>query len=178
MQELTRSSARSLIFYSWHAYEPVAMCAFRDVSFDFMPTVIGHDGLLSRMVQQASARLGYRMWVYRRASPVPPRQQIIEMVKDRRCNIGLFADSGGPYGRVKPGLPEIARATGAWLVPLVVRGRPVITIKRPCHFVFPLPFCSLTARIGEPIDGREATIDLCEEALDNLEKIGSSNPSA
>lgn len=170
LARLIQSTSRPLIYYSWHAYEPTSLCAFRDAPPELMPTAIGHDGLLSRMLQQATARLGYRVWVYRRGSPVPPRQQIIEMVRDRGCNIGLFADAGGPYGCVKPGLPEIGRATDAWLVPLVVRGRPTITFRRPWHYVFPLPFCRLTANTGEPIDGREATIAQCQEALDHVER--------
>jgi len=166
---LVQSTGRPLIFYSWHAYEPIALCAFRDVPPEMMPTGIGHDGVLSRMLQQTTAQFGFRLWVYRRKSPIPPKQQIIEMVQARGCNIGLFADAGGPYGRVKPGLPEIARATGAWLVPLVVRGKPVIEFRRPWHYVFPLPFSTLSAVHGDPIDGCEATLARCQEGLDDIE---------
>lgn len=165
-----RSTGRPLIFYSWHAYEPVTLCAFRDVPPEMMPTGIGHDGVLSRMLQHATARFGFRLWVYRRNSPIPPKQQIIEMVRSRRCNIGLFADAGGPYGRVKPGLPEIARATDAWLVPLTIRGKPVVELRRPWHYVFPLPFCTLTVVHGDPIDGSTATLPRCQDGLDAIER--------
>ncbi|NIM48253.1 MAG: hypothetical protein GTO22_03180 [Gemmatimonadales bacterium] len=97
------------------------------------------------------------------------------MVKARGCHIGLFADAGGPYGRVKPGLAEIARETGAWLVPLVVRGRPLIRLSRPWRYLFPLPFCSLRAYHGEPFDGREATVARCQEALDHVESRTQAN---
>ncbi len=163
-------TGRPLVFYSWHAYEPVTLCAFRDVPPQMMPTGIGHDGLLSRMLQQASAWFGFRLWIYRRKSPVRPKHQIIEMVQTRGCNIGLFADAGGPYGRVKPGLPEIARDTNAWLVPLVVRGRPLIRLRRPWHYEFPLPFCRLWAHHGAPIDGQNAAVDVCQAALQRLEQ--------
>jgi lysophospholipid acyltransferase (LPLAT)-like uncharacterized protein len=136
-----------------------------------MPTGIGHDGLLSRMVQQTSAWFGFRIWVYRRKSPIKPKQQLIDMIRSRRCNIGLFADAGGPYGRVKPGLPEMARATDAWLVPLVVRGRPIVMLKRPWRYGFPLPFCRLVAHWGDPIDGRDATVDACQRALEELDRV-------
>jgi len=171
LKRLIKSDSRPLVYYSWHAYEPITLCAFRDVPAELMPTGIGHDGLLSRMLQRATARFGFNLWIYRRKSPISPKQQIIEMVRARGCNIGLFADAGGPYGHVKPGLPEIGRATDAWLVPLVVRGRPTITFKRPWHYVFPLPFCTLTANIGEPIDGRDATVARCQEALDSVEMV-------
>jgi lysophospholipid acyltransferase (LPLAT)-like uncharacterized protein len=72
---------------------------------------------------------------------------------------------------VKPGLPEIARATDAWLVPLIVRGRPIIELKRPWHYQFPVPFGTLRAHHGEPIDGGTATVDRCEEALNGIEAL-------
>ena len=170
LERLVQDTRRPLLFYSWHAYEPLTLCAFRDVRPEMMPTGIGHDGLLSRMLQRATAWFGFRVWIYRRESPIRPKQQIIDMIRTRGYNIGLFADAGGPYGRVKPGLPEIARATEAWLVPLIVRGHPTITLKRPRRYAFPVPFCSLIAHHGDPIDGREATVDRCQEALDAVER--------
>ena len=170
LAQLVQETQRPIIFYSWHAYEPVTLCAFRDVPPDIMPTGIGHDGLLSRMLQQTTAWLGFRLWIYRRKSPIRPKQQIIDMVRARGCNIGLFADAGGPYGRVKPGLPEIAQATDAWLVPLIVRGRPAVTLKRPRRYMFPLPWCTLQANHAAPLDGRDATVEGCQMALDALER--------
>jgi lysophospholipid acyltransferase (LPLAT)-like uncharacterized protein len=174
LERLHEDTARPLVFYSWHAYEPLTMCAFRDMPPELVPTGIGHDGVLSRMLQRATARLGFRLWIYRRDSPVRPKQQIIDMVRERRCNIGLFCDAGGPYDRVKPGLPEIARATDGWLVPLIVRGRPTIGLRRPVRYAFPLPFSKLRAYHGDPIDGREATVDRCQEALEAVEKLSAT----
>jgi len=91
------------------------------------------------------------------------------MIIERRCNVGLFADAGGPYGKVKPGLAEIARATEAWLVPVVVRGRPTLRFRWPWRYQFPLPFCRLAAHYGKPIDGRDATVERCQEALERTE---------
>jgi lysophospholipid acyltransferase (LPLAT)-like uncharacterized protein len=169
LAQLTADTHRPLIFYSWHAYEPITICAFRDVPAEMRPTGIGHDGVLSRMLQQATAWFGYRLWVYRRKSPIRPKQQIIDMVHARGCNIGLFADAGGPYGRVKPGLPEIAGETEAWLVPLIVRARPVIMFRWPRRYGFPVPFGALRAYHGEPVDGRDATVDTCQAALESVE---------
>jgi lysophospholipid acyltransferase (LPLAT)-like uncharacterized protein len=176
IDELARRAAetqRPLIFYSWHAYEPITICAFRDVPPELRPTGIGHDGVLSRMLQQATAWFGYRLWVYRRKSPIRPKQQIIDMVRNRGCNIGLFADAGGPYGRVKPGLPEIARETNAWLVPLIVRARPAIMVRWPRRYGFPVPFAALRAHHGEPIDGMEATVELCQSSLEAVEALAA-----
>ena len=169
LTELVRDTNRPLIYYSWHAYEPLTLCALRDFPAELQPTGIGHDGVLSRMLQRATAWFGYRVWVYRRKSPIRPRQQIIEMINERRCNIGLFADAGGPYGKVKPGLAEIGQATESWLVPIVVRGRPTLGLKWPRRYQFPLPFCSLVAHLGEPIDGRAVTVERCQDALEATE---------
>lgn len=169
LAKLARETNRPLIFYSWHAYEPLTLCAFRDLPAELELTGIGHDGVLSRMLQRATAWFGFRVWIYRRKSAIRPKQQIIDMVRSRGSNIGLFADAGGPYRRVKPGLPEIARATNGWLVPMVVRGRPILTLPWPVRYVFPLPFCKLEVYYGAPIDGREATVDGCQLALEQVE---------
>ncbi len=161
---------RPIIYYSWHAYEPLMPLAFRDVPEQFVVTAIGHDGLLSCMVQRTAAWFGYDLWIYRRKSPIRPKEQIIELVRTRGCNIGLFPDAGGPYGRVKPGAAEIARATEALLVPLVVRGRRILTLKWPWQYRFPLPFCSLVVYNGTPLDGRDTSIDECQKALEELEE--------
>ncbi len=169
LKALMQDTNRSLIFYSWHKYEPLVVCALRDFPPELQPTGIGHDGVLSRMLQRAIVWFGFRVWVYRRKSPVRPRQQIAEMIKERRCNVGLFADAGGPYGKVKPGLAEIARATEAWLVPVVVRGHPTLRFRWPRRYAFPLPFCKLAAYHGEPIDGSDATVERCQQALEATE---------
>jgi hypothetical protein len=169
LTKIVRDTSRPIIFYSWHAYEPLVLCALRDFPPELQPTGIGHDGVLSRMLQRATAWFGLRVWVYRRKSPVRPRQQIAEMINERRCNVGLFADAGGPYGKVKPGLAEIARATEAWLVPVVVRGHPTLRFRWPRRYGFPLPFCKLVAHYGEPIDGRDATVERCQQALEATE---------
>ncbi len=174
LTRLVRETNRPVIFYSWHAYEPVTLCAFRDFPAELELTGIGHDGVLSRMLQRATAWFGFRLWIYRRKSAIRPKEQIIDMVKSRACNIGLFADAGGPYRRVKPGLPEIARATDAWLVPMVVRGRPNLMLRWPVRYAFPLPFCRLNARHGDPIDGREATVEACQRALEQVESDSHS----
>jgi len=172
LAKLARETDRPIIFYSWHAYEPLVLCALRDFPAELQPTGIGHDGVLSRMLQDVTTWFGFQVWVYRRSSPVQPKQQIIDMVNERRCNIGLFADAGGPYGRVKPGLSEIAIATEAWLVPVVVHGRPTLRFSWPRRYGFPLPFCHLAARYGEPIDGRDATTERCQATLEEIDVRG------
>jgi lysophospholipid acyltransferase (LPLAT)-like uncharacterized protein len=158
-----------LIYYSWHAYEPFLLLAFRNIATEWTPHAIGHDGIASRSLQHAVAWFGVPVWVYRRRSPVTPTQQIIKLVKEQRHHVALVPDSGGPYGSVKPGIAEIARTVDAWVLPVVVRARGRLRIRRPWRYGFPLPFCSVDVYAGEPFDGRTASVDRCQRSLDALE---------
>lgn len=166
---------RPLIFYSWHEYEPLLFLAFRDVPPELKASAIGHDGLLSRMLQRTGARLGYHIWIYRRKSPVRPRDQIIEFIRTRKRPIGLIPDAGGPYRRVKPGITEIARATNALVVPLVPAARGTLTAHWPKRFRFPLPFCSVTVHTGTPLDPANLTAEECQAALESVEREASQS---
>jgi lysophospholipid acyltransferase (LPLAT)-like uncharacterized protein len=165
-----KGSGRPIVYYAWHAYEPVALLGFRDVPEILRPIGIGHDGLASRMLQRTGARLGYHLWIYRRRSLVRPRDQIVELMRTRGCNIGLFTDAGGPYGRVKPGLVHIAAATNALVVPLVARGKPLLRVRRPWRHGVPLPYCRVVVHHGPPLDGARTTLDQYQRALDELER--------
>ena len=166
-----QATDRPLIFYSWHAYSATALYSFLDPSVPraLMPVLIGHDGFKSQVVQRCMAWFGWHVWFYRRKSPVPRREQIIQLVRSRGCHIAMLADSGGPYRRVKPGLVEVARATGSTLVPFVVSGRGILKLERPKPYRVPFPFCSLVFHTGELLDGRSAGVDQCQDALDELE---------
>jgi lysophospholipid acyltransferase (LPLAT)-like uncharacterized protein len=175
LDEAACGAGRTLIYYTWHANEMVGPLAFRDCPDRLMPVAIGHDGLASRMVHRATSWYGPRVWVYRRRSAIRPKEQIIGMVRETGCHIGLLADSGGPYGRVKRGLIDVARATGALLVPFTVRGRGVVETGWPCRYRVPLPFCALVVYRGEPVRGDEASLDVCQRALDEQESRASSS---
>jgi lysophospholipid acyltransferase (LPLAT)-like uncharacterized protein len=167
---LTESPRRPIIYYSWHAYEPLALIAFRDAPEPLKPTGIGHDGIRSRVLQRSTTWLGLRVWVYRRRSSVRPTQQIIDFLRSERCPVGLFTDAGGPYGKVKPSLTEIAQAAEAWLVPIVVDGRGLLRLRKPWQKGLPLPFCSLVGHYGQPFDGVDASVEECERRLRELEE--------
>lgn len=171
LADRVRGSGRPVIYYSWHAYELMLLLGFRDVPGFLKPIGIGHDGVLSRMLQSTGARLGFHLWIYRRKSAIRPRDQIIELIRTRECHIGLFTDAGGPYGRVKPGLAEIARATDALVVPLITRGRPRLKLSRPWRYGIPLPYCRVVVFNGPPLDGRHATLVEYQSAMDELEEM-------
>src|SRR5215471_6217197 len=151
---------RPIICFAWHAYELVGFCIFRDFPRDRVPVAIGHDGPLSRALQHSAAWYGYPIWVYRRRSPIPPRTQLIDLLKSERTLIGLFPDAGGPDGQVRSGFLEVARASEALLVPMAWHARPVLTLRSPGQrYDVPVPFSRILACYGEPLDGVHATSD-------------------
>jgi len=158
-----------VIFFSWHAYILLIVCAFRDFPDDLRPTGIGHDGFRSRAVQQTVTWFGCPVWAYRRTSPVRPKQQLADFLAGSRRIVGLFPDAGGPEGEMRPGILEVARATNSLLVPMAVTARPVATMRAPQRLCLPLPFSSVSAYWGEPIAGDKATANGCRMALERLE---------
>jgi len=168
---LFKERSRPIMCFAWHAYELNSFCAFRDFPRDLVPMAIGHDGPQSRALQQSAAWYGFPVWVYRRRSSVQPRTQIINLLKAERPVIGVFVDSGGPDGQVRPGFLEVARAAEALLVPMAWHARPVIVLRTPRRrYCLPLPFSQITAYHGQPMDGINATRDDCRDALEALER--------
>lgn len=167
---LLRERSRPIICFAWHAYELISTCTFRDFPRDLVPLVIGHDGPRSRALQQSTSWYGFRTWVYRRRSPIQPKVQLIDLLNAERPVIGLFPDSGGPDGQVRPGFVEVARATEALLVPMAWHARPVLVVRSPRRYCLPLPFSRIMAYYGHPIDGTGATRDDCRHALEDLER--------
>jgi lysophospholipid acyltransferase (LPLAT)-like uncharacterized protein len=175
---LFKERSRPIICFAWHAYELNSFCAFRDFPRDLVPLVIGHDGPLSRALQQSASWYGFTVWVYRRRSPIQPKTQIINLLKAERPVIGVFPDSGGPDGHVRPGFLEVARAAEALLVPMTWHARPVLTVlPAPRRYCLPVPFSSILACYGQPIDGVHATADDCRSALEVLERRASAAAS-
>ncbi|NNF29518.1 MAG: hypothetical protein HKN73_19995 [Gemmatimonadetes bacterium] len=172
---LLRNRTRTVIFYSWHVYEIPVLCAIWDLPRDVRPTGIGHDGLLSRWLQQATAWLGVPVWVYRRRSPVRPGQQLADFLNDAEVPriVGLFTDAGGPYGEAKAGLLRVARATNAVLIPVAVDIKPAPMMRWPASYLLPLPFGRAVVHYGEPLDGAKASASEVRAALDEVDRAAS-----
>lgn len=163
---LVESRTRSVICYSWHAYELFAVVAFRDFPDELKPLGIGHDGLLSRALNRCSSWYGYPVWAYRRRSVVRPRHQLIEFLSEEPRFVGMFPDSGGPDGVFKPGFLEMARATQSLLVPMTAVAYPKITAGVSRKYCFPLPFSLIQVFHGPPFEAIEATLEECQSQLE------------
>ncbi len=161
---------RQVVYYCWHRYAWVAYLLFGGLPPHLRPTAIAHDGVLSRINQRAGAWMGYPTLVFARGAAESPRAQIIEHARRAGCHLMLLPDSGGPYGQVKPGLVEIAQALGAWLQPFAVRTDGKVEVGAAQRHVCPLPFARVEVRVHDPLDGREATVEQCQRALEALER--------
>ena len=164
--QIVRNRTRPIIYYSWHVYELSALCAFREHPSDIQPIPIGHDGILSCILQHAAAWFGYSIWVYRRQSPIRVKDQLIEYLIKESPIMGLFADSGGPDGMIKPGLIDVARESRAILIPFSIKARPKLIFPFPKKYTFPLPFSSIDVFWGEPMDGDTISEEQCQKALE------------
>ena len=175
---LFKERSRPIICFAWHAYELNGFCGFRDLPRDVVPLAIGHDGPLSRALHQSASWYGFPVWAYRRRSPIQPKAQIINLLKTERPVIGVFPDSGGSDGHVRPGFLEVARAAEALLVPMAWHARPVLTVRpAPRRYCLPVPFSSILVCYGQPMDGVHATADDCRSALEILERRASTAAS-
>jgi hypothetical protein len=166
-----RERTRPVIFYSWHAYELPILCAVYHLPDDVRPLGIGHDGLFSRVFQRATTWLGVPVWVYRRRSAVKPGQQIIDLIQtaEEPPILGLIPDAGGPYGKMKPGILRIARATSAHLVPVAVHAEPSLLQRHPARYVIPLPLGRVRVHFGAALDGSTVSAEEAHAALEALD---------
>ncbi|HEY2514119.1 MAG TPA: hypothetical protein VGI39_24800 [Polyangiaceae bacterium] len=174
LSPLPLTDARPALFLAWHRYNYVCALTLRALPRDARPTLVMHDGIASRaLTHESSVWFGFETLVFRRRSPVPPRQQIIDYVRRTGRSLVVLPDSGGPYGRMKPGTIEIAEATGAVLVPFTVRAVGTATLGHTLRHVVPLPGCRLSVVFGAPLnvrEPREATVEDCQRSLDDLER--------
>jgi lysophospholipid acyltransferase (LPLAT)-like uncharacterized protein len=167
-EPLTRIS-RPLIWICWHRYNFACTPAMRALPEALRPTLVMHDGAASRaFTHRSSGWLGFRAFAFRRRSPVPPRVQLIDYVKRTGRPLLNLPDSGGPYGTMKPGILEVARAVDGLLVPFAIAASASLSLGRALRHLVPAPFSTLELRRGDPIEARHATVDDCQRALDAL----------
>lgn len=157
-----------LVFLTWHRFNFASTPALSLLPEASRPTLVMHDGLASRaLTHDASRWFGFETFVFRRRSPVSPRAQIAAYVRASGRSVVVLPDSGGPYGRVKPGMMEVAAQCGAWMQPFVVRARGAMVVGRAARHVVPLPGARLVMRWGEPLPPG-ATAEQCQQAMDAL----------
>lgn len=104
-----------VVYVTWHRYNLAITPALKRLPAASRPSLVMHDGLASRaLTHEASAWFGFETFVFHRRSPVSPRRQIADYVRSTGRHLAVLPDAGGPYGRVKPGLLQVAADCGAW----------------------------------------------------------------
>jgi hypothetical protein len=159
---------RPIIWITWHRLNYVATPAMLALPERVRPTIICHDGVASRAFSHFSAPwIGLDVFVFRRRSPVSPREQIVKYIRETGRSILNLPDSGGPYGKVKLGILEVARAADARIIPFVVDAKPSARVGKTLEHVIPLPFSRFEVRRGPALDASATASDL-QDALDAL----------
>jgi hypothetical protein len=167
------ASGQTLSF-SWHRHNYELAIALHSLPPERRPLFLMHDGIASRALTHRSATwMGFDVLVFRRRSPVPPRQQIISVLRATGRDLLMLPDAGGPYGVVKAGLVEIARACGMALQPVSVRSEPAWVVSKRLRHVLPRPFSSIELLRGEPLPS-SATVEDCQRALEALDPFEGS----
>jgi lysophospholipid acyltransferase (LPLAT)-like uncharacterized protein len=167
-EELVPKTDKPIIYITWHRMNYAATPVFRAVPSRDRPTFIAHNGVASRAFShQAPVWLGFDVFAFRKGGERSPRDQIIEYIRTTRRPILNLPDSGGPYGKMKPGILEVARACEAVVVPFVVIAEGAATVGKKMKHVLPMPFARLEARRGALLDGHATAAD-CQRELDAL----------
>jgi hypothetical protein len=165
-----RCRSRPMLMMAWHRFNYVLAGALMHLAPEERPTLLMHDGLASRaLTHESSVWAGFEVFAYRRRSAVPPRTQIIDYVRSSHRPLLLLPDAGGPYGKAKPGIVEIARATGACVLPLSAQVDKAWVLGSTLNHLVPKPGARIRITVGEPLDGATLRVEDCQAALEHLE---------
>ncbi len=122
---------------------PLLTVASRSDSGEMIARVITHFGL---DVARGGSSRG-------RSRRTPVVQQVIAFMKQRPRTIAAITVDGssGPRRQAKPGVLEVARATGSPLYLAHVHAAPCLRLPSWDRTILPLPFCRVTTVITGPM---------------------------
>jgi len=148
MEARARQSFPNVIFALWHGRLLPMAWTHRNRGV-YMMVSQHRDG---EMIAQATQRLGFNS--VRGSSTRGGAPAIREMVRVLRegHDVGITVDGPvGPARKVKPGALEIARQSGAAIVPITASSRHHRAFGSWDGFEVPAPFTKIVVRCGEPI---------------------------
>ena len=163
------ASGQRLLYYGWHHSNWMAYFAMTGLDPQLRPLALAHDGAASRWNHRVGAWFGTPTLVFRRRAPARPRAQIIEFLRARPHHLLLFPDSGGPYGVIKPGIVEIARALDMHAIPIVLRSDPELRLGARMRHQLPSPFATIELAHGPAIAPAQIDVERLHAALERLE---------
>lgn len=99
-------------------------------------------------------------------------KEMIRHMRKHRLGMHILDGPRGPIGVAKPGAVQIARMTGAYIVPFEVKADRVWTFNSWDRFFLPKPFSRVEVRFGDPIPPSQGkSADAFETTRRQLETI-------
>lgn len=146
--ERARTLSPRVIFAVWHG----RMLPYAFTHRNRRVHVLASEHRDGEMLGQTIRRLGFGH--VRGSSTRGGARAILALAETVRAglDVGLTVDGPrGPRGVVKPGVVEVARQTGAAIVPITSASDRHRVFKSWDAFELPLPFARVVVRYGEPI---------------------------
>lgn len=143
---------QGVIFAFWHSMILMTRFVYRGNGIHALVSRHGDGELLGRTLQQ------FGVFLVRGSSSKGGDEALRELVSLVRRNrdIAITPDGPrGPAGEVKPGIAQLARLTGAPVIPVAFSGSRLWILKTWDRFRIPCPFSALTYIFGEPLYLRE-----------------------
>lgn len=162
---LEQARREPTVFCGWHRFAYLSMALAEGVPRELRPTLIAHDGHKSRINQLCTPWMGQDVFVFSWKHPRSPGEQIATFMQETGRSVLVFADAGGPYGQVKPGLTRLAAAVGAGVQTFAVR--PLARTVRVVGHHVPLPFASVELVLGARLP--TPTEAALQQAMEELE---------
>jgi len=147
---LERARARSprVIFVFWHG----RLLPLSFTHRNRLIHVLASEHADGEMLGQTIRRLGYGH--VRGSSTRGGTRALLELAEKVRAgfDVGVSVDGPrGPRGVVKPGVVEVARQTGAAIVPITAASSRRRVLSSWDAFELPAPFARVVVRYGEPV---------------------------
>lgn len=158
---------RGAVFPFWHGHILPLAYAFRGSGVKILIS-LSRDG---EVIARAVRRLGFG--AVRGSSSRGGAKAVLAMLGElsRGGRIGITPDGPrGPGYVVKDGLVSLARKSGAWIFPVLVRAKPAVRLKSWDRFVIPLPFARVDVYVRDGMrfsesDDEEYVLRRLQEAL-------------
>ena len=130
--------------------------------------ILGFHGFLSYLTFTWSWRKSLPMCRFDRLSPQKPLNQVIDYLKELRGPFYVRTDAGGPYGRVRASIVEMALATGRSVVCLRQQASRTTTV---IGHAVPLPGALTETRVSPPVTAAELQTLGRDQARDHLQSL-------
>ncbi len=162
-QESTWKAGQPVVFTTWHGRILPLLYLYRDNGLVMLVSQHRDGEYLARL----GARLGYD--AVRGSSTRGGFESVRELVRKVRAGRSLAITPDGPQGPrevFKPGALQVARLTGAPVIPVMAGSRSAWWVEGWDRFLIPKPFARVRVAIGDPhYVPREAGVgDLADHA--------------